>query len=107
LPERAGGTRLNIAEFQAHIARLYLDKDRARGVPATFLWFMEEVGELAEAVRRDERASLAEEMADVAAWLASLANLLDIDLTAAIAAKYPPGGCARCGQMPCACPEAA
>lgn len=92
-------------EFQRHIAELYLEKDRRRGVTPTFLWFMEEVGELAEAVRRGERKAIEEEMADVQAWLASLANLLDVDLEAVAAAKYP-ALCKRCGAKPCACAEA-
>ena len=90
--------------FQQHIAELYLEKDRRRGVEPTFLWFMEEVGELAEAVRRGERKGIEEEMADVQAWLASLANLLDVDLDAATRAKYPEK-CKRCGAKPCSCVE--
>lgn len=92
--------------FQRHIAELYLEKDRRRGVRPTFLWFMEEVGELAEAVRRGDRAGIEEEMADVQAWLASLANLLDVDLDDVCAAKYP-DRCRRCGTKPCACVEVA
>lgn len=95
-----------IGEFQRHVAELYLAKDRKRGTTGTMLWMVEEVGELAEAVRRGERANLEEEMADVLAWLASLANLLDVDLEKAVAAKYP-ATCKRCGHKPCACPEAA
>lgn len=92
-------------EFQKHIAELYLEKDKRRGVQPTFLWFMEEVGELAEAVRRqDDRANLEEEFADVQAWLASLANLLDVDLADVTARKYP-ALCKRCGAKPCTCPE--
>ncbi|HEX2022079.1 MAG TPA: MazG nucleotide pyrophosphohydrolase domain-containing protein [Candidatus Thermoplasmatota archaeon] len=91
-------------DFQRHIGELYLAKDRRRGVEGTFLWLMEEVGELAEAVRRKDRAALEEEMADVAAWLASLANLLEVDLQAAMEKKYP-ATCARCGRKPCACAE--
>ena len=93
-------------EFQRHIGELYLEKDRRRGVAPTFLWLMEEVGELAEAVRRGERESLEEEFADVLAWTASLANLLDVDLQKAIDVKYP-ATCRRCGAKPCACPEKA
>ncbi|MFA5862458.1 MAG: MazG nucleotide pyrophosphohydrolase domain-containing protein [Candidatus Thermoplasmatota archaeon] len=94
-------------EFQAHIAELYLEKDKRRGVERTFLWFMEEVGELAEAVRRrDDRANLEDEFADVQAWLASLANLLDVELAAVTARKYPEK-CKRCGAKPCACEETA
>lgn len=97
---------MNLGEFQRRIAALYLEKDRRRGVEPTFLWLMEEVGELAEAVRRRERDALAEEMADVFAWLTSVANLLDVDLEAAVLAKYP-ATCKRCGAAPCACPEPA
>lgn len=93
-----------MGEFQRHIAELYLEKDRRRGIEPTFLWMMEEVGELSEAIRRKERENLEEEFADVVAWLASLANLLDVDLEAALAKKYP-ATCARCGAKPCACPE--
>lgn len=91
-------------EFQRHIAELYLEKDKRRGVTPTMLWFLEEVGELAEAVRRGEKEGLEEEFADVAAWLASLANLLDVDLAAAVAKKYP-ATCLRCGAKPCLCAE--
>ena len=93
-----------IREFQEHIAELYLAKDERRGVNGTMLWMVEEMGELAEAVRRKERIGLEEEMADVLAWLASLANLHGIDLQAAVAAKYP-AHCKRCLAKPCACPE--
>lgn len=96
---------MDLAAFQKRIADLYLEKDRRRGVEPTFLWMMEEVGELAEAVRRKERENL-EEFADVLAWLVSLANLLDVDLEKAALAKYPEH-CRRCGARPCACPEPA
>jgi len=95
---------MRVGELQKHIGELYLAKDRRRGATGTMLWMVEEVGELAEAVRRGERQGLEEEMADVLAWLASLANLLDVDLERAFAAKYP-ATCKRCGQKPCACPE--
>lgn len=93
---------MRVQEFQALIRDLYLEKDHARGVEGTFLWFMEEVGELAEAVRRGEPQATREELADVLAWAASLANLLDVDLEAALADKYPEH-CKRCGERPCAC----
>lgn len=95
---------MRVEEFQRHIAALYLEKDRARGVHGTFLWLMEEVGELAEAVRRDQREAIEEELADVVAWTTSVANLHGIDLAAALAKKYP-ATCGRCGALPCACPE--
>lgn len=95
---------MSLRTFQHHMADLYLAKDKARGVPDTFLWLMEEVGELAEAVRRGERENLKEEFADVLAWTASLANLLDIDLEEAVKDKYPQE-CKRCGAKPCRCTE--
>jgi NTP pyrophosphatase (non-canonical NTP hydrolase) len=75
--------------FQKHIEALYYEKDSERGWERTFVWFMEEVGELARALHRDDRENLAEEFADVAAWLVSLASLRGIDLGPAAAAKYP------------------
>ena len=82
-----------IAEFQQFIRDRYLATDSARGAPATFLWFAEEVGELAHAIARRQRgdgdpANLQEEFADVLAWLTTLANILDVDLTKAVQLKY-------------------
>ena len=86
--EPNGGAR-GLRTFQQHIEKLYYEKDAARGWAPTFVWFMEEVGELARALHRDDQENLAEEFADVAAWLVSLASLRGIDLEAAAAAKYP------------------
>lgn len=97
---------MRLGEFQRHIAELYLEKDQRRGNDGTLLWLIEEVGEMTEAARRRELEHLGEEMADVLAWTASLANLHGIDLEAAVAKKYP-ATCARCGRKPCACPEPA
>lgn len=82
-----------LSELQQLIRDRYYSTDAARGVPATFLWFAEEVGELAHAIGRHERgdadrANLQEEFADVLAWLTTLANILDVDLTEAVRAKY-------------------
>lgn len=62
---------------------LYGDADRARGVPATVAWLAEEVGELAQAVRKGHPDQQLHEFGDVLAWLASLANQMDIDLEVA------------------------
>jgi NTP pyrophosphatase (non-canonical NTP hydrolase) len=87
---------LTIAEFQALIRRRYFATDSARGTPGTFMWFMEEVGELATALQANapgktptpaERANLDEEFADVLAWLTTLANINGVDLEKALA-KY-------------------
>ncbi len=87
---------LTIAAFQKHISEKYETVDRARGTPKTFLWFIEEVGELATALHGDDRANLEEEFADVVAWLCTLANINDVDLAAAVSRKYlgdaPPEG---------------
>jgi len=82
-----------ISDFQRMIRDRYYPTDSARGAPATFLWFAEEVGELAEAIARRERgeanqANLVEEFADVLAWLTTLANITDVDLTEAVQQKY-------------------
>jgi NTP pyrophosphatase (non-canonical NTP hydrolase) len=82
-----------IADFQKLIRDRYYATDSARGAPATFLWFAEEVGELAHAIGKHSRGdgdpdNLREEFADVLAWLTTLANILDVDLTAAVDVKY-------------------
>lgn len=81
-------SQLTIKELQRLISSRYEATDRARGTPKTFLWFIEEVGELATALNSDDRQNLKEEFADVLAWLCTLANINDIDLTQALAEKY-------------------
>ena len=88
--------------FQARIEEIYFDRDADRGVEGTALWFIEEVGELVRAIRRQERDNLEEEFADVYAWLATLASLHGIDLEAIGAKKYEQG-CPRCQSSPCSC----
>jgi NTP pyrophosphatase (non-canonical NTP hydrolase) len=96
---------MTLGEFQKRIKTLFGDKDARRGVEGTFMWFMEEVGELSAALRSGPKQDLALEFADVLAWLATLANIAEIDLEAAIAAKYGQG-CPKCVQTPCICIEA-
>lgn len=83
---------------------MYFEKDAARGVEGTFMWLMEEVGELSSALRGDDRENLAEEFADVIAWLTTIANVADIDLNAALVAKYG-RGCPGCYKLVCDCPD--
>ena len=90
--------------FQQRIEAIYFDRDSARGIPGTTLWFVEEVGELVRAIRRGERDNLEEEFADVYAWLATLASLHGVDLEAIGRAKYGKG-CPRCQSTPCSCPH--
>ena len=79
---------LTLAAFQKHISDKYEAADRARGTAGTFLWFIEEVGELATALHGEDRANLEEEFADVLAWLCTLANINDVDLAKVVAEKY-------------------
>lgn len=93
---------MDLAAFQALMAEQYGARDTARGRDATVAWLTEELGELARAVRKGTRAEQVHELADVLAWLASLANQLGIDLDEA-AARYA-AGCPKCAATPCACP---
>ncbi len=93
---------LTIAELQRRIKVLYGAKDEARGDSGTFLWLAEEFGELATALRSGSAEELALEMADVLAWLVTLANVRGVDLEAAVLRKYG-GGCPGCGSSPCRC----
>jgi NTP pyrophosphatase (non-canonical NTP hydrolase) len=74
---------VQIADFQHLMDKLYGEADRERGVPSTVAWLAEEVGELAQAVRKGSREQQLHEFGDVLAWLASLANQMDIELEAA------------------------
>ena len=96
---------MRISEFQKLIEDIYFERDRARGRDGTFVWFVEEVGELAKALARprdDGGKNLREEFADVLAWLSTLASIAGVDLEAAAAEKYA-RGCPKCGALPCAC----
>ncbi len=84
---------MTLADFQQLIRNRYHATDSARGPAGTFIWLTEEFGELAEQVGRHLRGDgnhdeLAAEFADVLAWLATLANITGVDLTAAVEAKY-------------------
>ena len=93
---------VTLGELQDRIRTLYGAKDAARGVEGTFMWFMEEVGELSAALRSGPADALELEFADVLAWLVTLANCSGVDLAAAVAKKYG-GGCPGCGETPCGC----
>ena len=89
--------------FQEFIRQTFGAKDAHRGIEGTFMWFIEEVGELSEALRAGRPTQdVANEFADVLAWLATLANIAEIDLEEAIAAKYG-HGCPACQSSPCHC----
>jgi NTP pyrophosphatase (non-canonical NTP hydrolase) len=97
--------RLTISGLQSLIAEMYSQKDEARGVDGTFMWLMEEVGELAAALRHGSPDELAGEFADVLAWLVTIANVSHVDLEQAVRDKYG-RGCPGCGQMVCRCDAA-
>ena len=93
---------MDLEQFQQVIEATFGERDRARGVPSSVAWIAEEVGELAQAVRKGSTADQVHEFADVLAWVASLANQLGVDLAEAIE-RYA-NGCPRCASIPCRCP---
>jgi NTP pyrophosphatase (non-canonical NTP hydrolase) len=95
---------VSLADFQQLIANMYLEKDVARGIEGTFLWLMEEVGELATALRSGTHEERLEEFADVLAWLTTIANVAGVNLSEAVGRKYG-SGCPGCSQFVCVCPS--
>lgn len=81
---------------------LYIESDKERGVEATFKWLSDELQELKEALNNENKTALEKEFADVLAWLASLANITDVDLEKAALEKYN-HKCPKCQQAPCTC----
>ena len=75
---------MELAEVQNLMNRLYGEADRDRGLASTVAWLCEEIGELAQAVRKGSTAEQLHELGDVLAWLASLANQLDLSLDDAV-----------------------
>ena len=92
---------MELARLQDVIERTYGDRDRSRGVPSTVAWLAEEVGELAQAVRKGSREQQLHEFADVLAWVATLANQMGIDLNEAVS-RYA-NDCPTCSALPCVC----
>lgn len=96
---------MTLHELQQSIRDIYDAKDRRRGLEGTFMWFMQEVGELATALRNGSHEERRLEFADVLAWLVTMANTAGIDLEAAMKEKYG-RGCPGCRQAPCVCDHA-
>ena len=71
---------MEIQQFQLLMGDLYGEADRERGIPSTVAWLCEEMGELAQAVRKGTREEQLHELGDVLAWLESLAGQLDLSL---------------------------
>jgi NTP pyrophosphatase (non-canonical NTP hydrolase) len=102
---RSSSTDISLRDFQSLIREMYFEKDVARGVDGTFMWLMEEVGELSAALREGTPDELAAEFADVLAWLTTIANVKGIDLAEAVTNKYG-AGCPGCGRLVCTCDDA-
>jgi NTP pyrophosphatase (non-canonical NTP hydrolase) len=97
--------QISLEDFQHLIHEMYFEKDQSRGIDGTFMWLMEEVGELAAVLRDGTHEDRLEEFADVLAWLTTIANVAGVDLTEAVIKKYG-SGCPGCGQFVCACDNA-
>jgi len=82
--------------------KIYIRRDKRRGVYGTLLWMISEIGEFAGAVLEKDKKKIADEAADIFAWLCSASNLLGIDLEKASFEKYGKG-CPRCRRIPCRC----
>ena len=93
---------MEIKEFQDRIKKNFFHKDSRRGPEKTYLWLMEEIGELSQAILENDKQNIAEELSDVAAWIFSLANIYGIDLDSAMQDKYP-DTCKVCHSSPCIC----
>ena len=96
---------VSLSDFQQLIHKMYFDKDAARGIDGTFMWLMEEVGELAGALRSGCQQEKMEEFADVLAWLTTIANVAGVDLSEAVTRKYG-DGCPGCQHFVCRCDDA-
>ena len=94
---------MDINEFQNMMKRIYFSRDSERGTDGTLNWLVDEVEELREALNENDAKAIENEFADVLAWLASLANVVSIDLEKAALSKYG-DRCPKCGLSPCGCP---
>jgi NTP pyrophosphatase (non-canonical NTP hydrolase) len=93
---------MHINEFQKMMRQLYFERDSERGTERTLDWLGDEVEELNEALKEGDMKAAEKEFADVLAWLASLANIVDIDLEKVALSKYN-NKCPKCGLSPCGC----
>jgi NTP pyrophosphatase (non-canonical NTP hydrolase) len=94
---------MHINEFQNMMRQIYFHRDFERGTDGTLDWLMDEVEELREALKEKDTTAIENEFADVLAWLASLANVVNIDLEKIALSKYD-NKCPKCGLSPCECP---
>ena len=100
-----GGIIMDTKEAQELMRRIYLERDKERGIERTLLRTFQELGELSDAIlQKHTRNEISDEIGDVFAWLCSIANLLEIDISEALMKKYP-DVCYRCKRAPCECIE--
>lgn len=92
---------MELGRLQELMERTYGSRDRERGVPASVAWLAEEVGEFAKAARKGSKEQQLEELADVLAWTASIANQLGLSMDEAVE-RYA-AGCPKCRATPCRC----
>lgn len=94
---------MDIGEAQDLIRRIYLERDKERGMERTLLRTFQELAELSDALSKERPTEEIEaEVADVFAWVISIANLLEMDLGKALLNKYN-DACSRCRKVPCEC----
>ena len=93
---------MDITLFQEMMKTLYFKRDSERGIRGTYDWLVDEVRELGEALEGKDKEATEKEFADVIAWLASLANIVNVDLENAALNKYP-HKCPKCQKSPCQC----
>jgi len=95
---------VSIEDFQNMMRKIYFLRDYDRGIAGTYNWLKNEVDELGEAIQNQNKRALEDEFADVIAWLASLANILEVDLEKAALGKYN-NLCPKCKSSLCNCPS--
>ena len=92
---------MEIGDFQRIIDETYGERDDRRGLDRTFMWLVEEVGELARALRSEDHDRKVEEFSDVLAWLTTTASLAGVSMEEA--AQRFASGCPKCDEVPCEC----
>jgi NTP pyrophosphatase (non-canonical NTP hydrolase) len=93
---------MQIHDFQEMMRHLYFKRDSQRGISGTYDWLVDEVKELGDALKGNDKEELGKEFADVIAWLSSLANITEVDLEKAAVNKYN-DKCPKCKHSPCQC----
>ncbi len=91
---------MELKDVQRLIKEKYYKIDSKSGPLFLLAVLFEEVGELAEAVRKRELSSIREELTDVLFMVLSLANLFDLDLEEKLIEKYVKGDPSKGWDLP-------